>query len=225
LVPAYENWAALERVQAVPGLKEELGKVQLACARFSDQCLVTVMRNLGGADRPLLDWAAFSKLVRSVLLPMASVGVVHADIRFDRKTWRFCNILVDEKADQSSELRIIDFESLVVLRGASAAHVLQEYAISVPFFCTESAYTFVLWLVLWVAYVLCPTTTRRNLVPAGVFVAKFSQSAGGRFCEFNDWIGGRLGKLPAYRETTQNSNVIMRTLEVFDRVFNPTIQE
>jgi hypothetical protein len=217
LVSAQDSWAALTRIkeEGTARLRSEISKVLLARTYVSTSCLVTVTKNLGVSNEPL-EWAAFSKLARSVLLPMAKVGVVHTDIRFDPAKGRFGNLMVDQK-DQSRELRLIDFESLVILGGIDGEQITQDYAISVPSLIGMSAYTFVHWQVLWVAYVLCPHTP---LVTTGVFTSDYSTSMQGGFAQFNQWIGSEIQEIPALLNTVRSRKVVESTLGVFDRRFS-----
>jgi hypothetical protein len=217
LVSAGDSWAALTRIKEKGSarLRSEISKVLLACTYFSTGCLVTVMKNLGVSNEPL-EWAAFSKLARSVLLPMAKAGVVHTDIRFDPAKGRFVNLMVDQN-DQSRELRLIDFESLVILGDADGEQITQDYAISVPSLVGMSAYGFVHWQVLWVAYVLCPHTP---LVTTAVFISDYSASMQGSFAQFNQWIGSEIQEIPALLNTVRSRKVVESTLGVFDRLFS-----
>jgi hypothetical protein len=189
LVLPMDNWSALEEIKrmATPQLKAELGKTVLACAFASRRCTVTLMKMLSSWDNepqrnscapstfasPLLCWEAFIKLVRSVLLPLANIDVVHTDIRFDPRKKCFCNIVVDAEASQPREFRLIDFESLVILRQMDRIE-LQDYAISLGHFRGHcSPHEFVFWQVLWMAYVWCPMTTSDTLVIAEDFVDHF----------------------------------------------------
>jgi hypothetical protein len=218
LVPARETWQALEYIEHEGTVaRDAIAKVLLACAHVSRQCLVVVMKDLGAADKPD-DWAGFSKLVRTALLPLAGLGVVHTDIRFDPKKRLFCNIVEDK---HSGEWQIIDFESLVILRGAKAVRVLQKYAVSVPSFRQPaSSFTFLHWQVLWVAYVLWASTTNQKFVEAKTFVETYSSSDQGDFLQFNDWMGSGLPAFPTLRDNVLNGDMIRLTLEFFDCAFS-----
>jgi hypothetical protein len=179
---------------------------------------------LSGFDTPLLRWEAFSKLVRSVLLPMADVGVVHADIRLDPMEWSLCNMIVDERAHPSGEFRLIDLESLVVFRYARSRGVSQEYAISINHFGdSSSAHEFVFWQILWVAYVWCPMTSSDNLRTSWGFVYSFLKSDDEQFREFRNWIQGNfpdgVTRLQINQKLAKEDCVIEDTLEIFRTMF------
>jgi hypothetical protein len=122
-------------------LKNEIAKVLLACAYVSDRCLVMVMKDVsvepanvsivspGLFESGLSLWEAFSVLVTNVLLPLASLDIVHTDIRINPHTLVVYNIL-GEKVDESIELRLIDFESLVHCRFHRGYLRVQDFAIS-----------------------------------------------------------------------------------------------
>jgi hypothetical protein len=58
-------------------------------------------------------WAAFTKLVENVPLPLADIGIVHADIQCPHRHVHDFNILDSWNDGGSIELRLIDLESLV----------------------------------------------------------------------------------------------------------------
>jgi hypothetical protein len=155
-------------------------------------------------------------------MPLASIGVVHTDIRFDPEQWSLRNIVLDQR-DGSMEFRMIDFESLVILNAALTAP--QSYAISVNHLCRAStAHDFLFWQVLWVAYVWCPTTRSDNLVNAKTFVFNYLKIDEGEFDHFNHWIEGtlsdQLGRLVANRNDVKDDGVIEDTLEIFCAAFS-----
>jgi hypothetical protein len=203
LVFPLDSWRALERIQSkgTEDLKAELHKTVLACAFPSRECIVTVMKTLSAASLPsvfgttLLLWEAFSKLVKRVLLPMASIGVVHTDIRLDPHKQCVCNILADTEAGQPSELRVIDFESLVIL-DEMRGHLMQDYAISLGHVrYSSSPVEFVFWQVLWMAYVWCPIATPDKLVTAELLVEGFRyRYRESQVKDFTQWIEGKSKK-------------------------------
>jgi hypothetical protein len=239
LVSSTDNWRALERIEskATPQLKAELSKTVLACAFASRKCIVTVMKMLsrwhnesqgnccvlsfpGPFDTPLLCWEAFGKFVKGVLLPLANIGVVHTDIRFDPGTESFCNIIVD--AGLPSELRMIDFESLVILDDVDK-NTWQNYAISLGHLRDSySPEEFVFWQVLWMAYVWCPSTGPDSLVFAMDFVDLFF-SEQSEFGKFTKWIEDNskdgLCRINDTSSKQRDSRVILDTLEIFREAF------
>jgi hypothetical protein len=171
-------------------LKAQIAKVLVACFYVSMRCLVTVMTDLSSDgllankastvspdafDSPPILWVAFSDLARKLLLPMAKMDVVHLDIRFDPKSWSLCNILCVKNSKGQIELRLIDYESLVLCNAGNENHTWQKYAIPIDCLGADGpsgGLTFLFWQVLWVAYVCCPATRRENLVEARDFVQK-----------------------------------------------------
>jgi hypothetical protein len=239
LVSSTDNWRALERIEskATPQLKAELSKIVLACAFASRKCMVTVMKMLScwhnesqrnscvlsfpsPFDTPLLCWEAFSKLVKCVLLPLANIGIVHTDIRFDPRKESVCNIVVD--AGLPSELRMIDFESLVILNDVKK-YESQDYAISLGHLrASYSPEAFVFWQVLWMAYVWCPNTAPDSLVIAWDFVDLFFSDQA-EFGKFTKWIEDNskdgLRRINNTSTKQKDSRVILDTLAIFREVF------
>jgi hypothetical protein len=216
-----EIWRALRVLhsQGSPGLKTEIALVLKACAYVAGRCLVIVMANLSHPSKKrtrhkqleerstvvspitcrsrLLLWEAFSTLVTNILLPMACIDIIHADIRFDPQTWSVCNLLEVTKDDESIELRLIDFESLVPLNYGNLDLPTQDYAISLGG-RRPSAHEFLFWQVLWMAYVWSPTTDKFNLVTSTNFMEDFYSDTEGVFEGFKTWIGNN--------ELTSNKN-------------------
>jgi hypothetical protein len=163
-------------------LKTTISKVLLGfCFHDNSMTLASIMKDLQTGDKPftILEhqkfqieqklsqlWDAFCELVNSLLLPMADVNVVHLDIR---STHQFTyNILVSEMQqkyevqenkvklqENTIELCLIDFESLAL--STAAAKVDEEgqnNAICMNMLGTnkESAYHFLFWQILWIAY-------------------------------------------------------------------------
>jgi hypothetical protein len=101
-------------------------------------------------------WKAFCFLVRNVLL--ANVGVVHNDIRCvsdSRSKYDVYNILGKRGLGRVVELKLIDYESLVVFATSSPRIPYQSHAASVESFGrSRLAYEFLFWQLLLMAYVL-----------------------------------------------------------------------
>jgi hypothetical protein len=178
-------------------LKMAIGKVLLACAHVSDRCFVTVMKDLSRCHNPsgakrsrsanknisispsvfdtrLLFWDAFTSLVNDVLLPLASMDIVHADIRFDPRPGKecICNILGERNNEGKIDLRPVDYESLVYCKGHAPLLATQPYAISVIHFQDEfpSAFECLFWQVLWMAYLWSPMADPTTVVTTYIFV-------------------------------------------------------
>jgi hypothetical protein len=144
-------------------LKMELSRVLVAFGMESPSTCFSVMTDLRKhATLPFCDlapvalqgktqalWLAFSKLVRTVLLPMAKCGVVHADIRAGWE--RTYNILFREIKNEV-ELCLIDYESFVTYKVSTAPH---GRAISIEYFGDKetTAFEFLWWQVMLMAYV------------------------------------------------------------------------
>jgi hypothetical protein len=210
LVPPGLNWSALEILRTAIAA-DAIGDVLLACASPSPLCIVTVMKNLRKdkftavpnnlPDRRGL-WPAFQLLVNNVLLPLANVKVVHTDIRcapLKNSTYSISNILSCHKDDGTYELRLIDFESLVMLESdLTQFSVTQDCAVSVGHFDHgfHFAHEFLFWQVLWMAFVWSP----RNISLEGAeakandrthFVVNFINGlfSGAEYEEFREWVG------------------------------------
>jgi hypothetical protein len=238
LVPATFNWLALMKVASsgTPTLKDTLSKVLLACAFVNGRCMVTVMNMVsrlvdesqrsssavhltGSFHTPLLRWEAFRRMAKNTLLPLAELGVVHNDIRYDPEMLCFSNIIVDT----NEEFRMIDFESLVMLDDEnddeSPDPPMQEYAISLRQCFFKSAYEFVFWQVLWVAYAWYPGLQSDVMVTSSEFVWRFSSR---RLDEFGNWIEvnskNGLSKIYGKLGATTKEGV-EETLDIFSEVF------
>jgi hypothetical protein len=170
LVPLQTCWEALKALGS-SSEKGAVSEVLLACACIPRLVLITVMKNLSPRSDPFQAlshknfpdqhavWKAFCMLVRNVLLPLANVGVVHNDIRCvsdSSSKYEVYNILGKLKSDGDLELKLIDYESLVVFDACLPAIRMQRHAISVDAFgiVSRSAYKFLFWQILWMAYAL-----------------------------------------------------------------------
>jgi hypothetical protein len=169
LVPLRACWKALDELAQSPG-KDVVSDVLLACAFIEPLVLITVMKHLKPEKHPLAlshdnfpdreeVWKAFDVLVQSVLLPLANAGIVHNDIRCvpdGSSKYNICNVLAKRKSDGVLELKLIDYDSLVMVKHVDDSIPIQPHAVSIcsfrgPFL---SAHEFVFWQVLWMAYVL-----------------------------------------------------------------------
>jgi hypothetical protein len=142
--------SALRSIEELDILCEALGTVLYAAVNMRSG-LMTIMADLPRARFKTLHphafnleilWGGFSRLVKEVLLPLASgPGIIHADIRpgYDLTS----NILVDESAGGAS-LKLIDYESLLLSeRFVPPGNYL-------PY--DDDANTFVWWQCVAVAY-------------------------------------------------------------------------
>jgi hypothetical protein len=181
LVPVDDSWTALRILHAEGGkdLKANMANTLLACALVSKGCLVLVMKDLSASSIHVSSsrdvWIAFQNLLKDFLIPMACLGIVHTDIRFNPTTKNrvMCNLL---HCRLTKRLALIDFESLAVFKERSDIKG-QNYAISVvDIGNANSPFLFVFWQVLWAAYVWTSDQVQ-ELVFAGDFVrALFSKS-------------------------------------------------
>jgi hypothetical protein len=189
LVHPVDFWYALLAIHSEGSrkLKSEISNSLVACAHVSRRCVVTVMKDLSLADGTVLAvspalfetrlhlWDAFATLVRKVLIPMASLDIIHADIRFDPKSTCLYNVLATKNSKGAVKLRLIDFESLVDFNTGNRSPAKQDFAIYFSHFRVNGhlpAITFLFWQVLWAAYVWSPMR-RGTLVTAGTFVRTF----------------------------------------------------
>jgi hypothetical protein len=180
--PEASSTAFKRLASANDNLKQEISKVLLASVYIAGGIwLVTVMRNLSPTYGLLSHdnnnfppgsqlWAAFAKLVKNVLLPTADIHIVHTDIRFSPDKNTTYNILGSRNGDGSIDLRLIDFESLVVYGPNTRRYPEHTYAISMDHFSTRSAHEFLFWQVLWMAYAWCPRQAHEDTVTASDFV-------------------------------------------------------
>jgi hypothetical protein len=94
-------------------------------------------------------WKAFSDLVKKVLLPMANLNVIHADIRPGWK--QTSNILCQCHPNNASiELRLIDLESLMKFSRMSTG---DGRCMTTSLDEIKSAHQFLWWQVMHVAYI------------------------------------------------------------------------
>jgi hypothetical protein len=224
LVPVADNWAALNCIAGSGIVKDTLANILLACAFVNSLCLVTVMRMVtpglavgppDAFDTHRRCWEAFRRLTISTLLPMADIGVVHNDIRYDPETLCFSNIILDD----NEEFRMIDFESLVILSNEASDLPLQDHAISLMHRLFRSAHEFVLWQVLWAAYVWYPRSQSEAITTALEFVEEFSSQ---RLRGFTDWIQNysQNGLDTIYRNLTGTTKAgVEQPLDIISGVF------
>lgn len=128
---------------------------------------------------------ALQRMIANVLLPMARIDVIHTDIRYVSVSREFQNLLCFND-NGHMEMMVVDFESLSEYQGGTDFKN-QPYAISVGHLdqCA-TAFLYLFWQVLWVAYVWCPMTTA--VAMAVEFVELFS-SADDRLMGFKEWVG------------------------------------
>jgi hypothetical protein len=215
LVPLRDCWKAMDRL-AVSDVKCMVSDVVLACSFISGHCLVIVMKNLSPQadpfkvlshnnfpDRPAV-WRAFCKLVQNVMLPMASLDIVHNDIRCvpgDKSMYRVYNILGKRDPDGANELKLIDYDSLIVFDSCLNQIPMQQHAVSTGwFFSYRSAYEFLFWQVLWMAYVLWFPEEEGFTRDAKTesFVPDFYHGDGINLEKFREWLNrDRMASLEA----------------------------
>jgi hypothetical protein len=171
-------------------LKKSIAKVLLGfCYVTKSKTLVCIMKDLQKENFEILEhdkahvqrslpelWSAFCVLVQSVLLPMAKKDIIHHDIRSSKECT--CNILICNE-NGKIELRLIDFESLILYDSAlddddlvkhnDAVHVTDLYKTVGNGVEWNSAYRYLFWQVLWIAY-------RWHIPPGSVLESKENQS-------------------------------------------------
>jgi hypothetical protein len=230
-------------------LKKELSKVLLGfCHTGESVSLVTIMKDLRAGEQkfqmlehkkirrdgklPQL-WSAFCVLVKSLLLPMANIGVIHLDIRSDAVMTH--NILLHE--NQSSvydnqalfELRLIDFDS-VVFRGSTSG-TRQPYGIywkDLRFTIVgnewESSHRYLFWQVLWIAYTWYPAApSASNTQPKKRSARSFVQFFWGKkYCvNFKKWLKiGTVQSLKLMNDGTITSKTIIGALDCLGEAFS-----
>jgi hypothetical protein len=215
LVPLKDCWKAMDRL-AGSDVKSMVSDVVLACSFISGHCLVLMMKNLSPKSDPFQDlshdnfpdrpavWRAFCKLVQNVMLPMASLDIVHNDIRCvpkGRSGYRVYNILGKRDPDGAIELKLIDYDSLVVFDPCLKQIPMQQHAVSTGwFFSYRSAYEFLFWQVLWMAYVLWFPEEEGFTRDAKTesFVPDFYHGDGINLEKFREWLNrDRMASLEA----------------------------
>jgi hypothetical protein len=129
LTRLYDPYLALKWIYIGGGalLVEEIGSVLHAIVLIAPN-LVTIMDDLTmegyGILKPVehrergnlrVLWAGFQDLVERVLLPLAELGIIHADIRpgSDKTSNILCKFETDEGGLAKATLKLIDYESLV----------------------------------------------------------------------------------------------------------------
>jgi hypothetical protein len=191
--------------------------VLLAFALISKLCLVTIMEDLSSSfgaipsgdttDERYWQWRAFCRLVHEVFIPLADINIVHTDIRCVPKSSTtgkssIYNILLSG-AGPETELRLIDYDSLVVL-GISLKTSRLKYAVSpscLHDFANRSSVEFLFWQVLWMAFVWSPASD--DCLDVDFFCNKLflaaNETTGSKYTALNNfktWIGaGRMDSL------------------------------
>jgi hypothetical protein len=193
-------------------LKKELPKVLLGYSPTDDLSLVLIMNDMIFQNFAMLDhqkihskkelfqlWTAFGVLVKSLLLQMANEGIVHVDIR--STCTHTYNILFRYSSSNQIELCLIDFDSLLPFQSVGAAklkeqnsaiywkHLAKNVATKVKW---KSAYRYLFWQVLWLAYTWYPTSAVSQNVPPKEQNAKvffYYLFAENYFVDFKNWLG------------------------------------
>jgi hypothetical protein len=135
--------------------------------------IVTVMADLSKRGYGMLSpqgftgkiatlWEGFRNLVTKVLLPLAKIGFIHADIRpgFDETTNVLCKVEGVGTASESAVLKLIDYESIIRINhwyAPSNGSYIARQSMS------WTATTFVWWQCLAVAHAWETKTLAANL--------------------------------------------------------------
>jgi hypothetical protein len=213
LVQQKDNWTALERLSAdtpkLSILKKRMAVALLACIRVSNVCLMTVMKYLPqpppediscrctGFPTEYDRWLAFRELTQEVLIPLADVGIIHCDIRFDPNSGNICNVVsyehtVQDAGPRCRKLMVIDFESLIEYISATNETVEEYCAISpkeVEGKGGRSTYAFLFWQVLWVAYGWWSQMEKVKLATSNAFLIDFFSPEGPPLTTFTEMLG------------------------------------
>jgi hypothetical protein len=149
----------IKRMNACAVLQAEISSVVYAAVR-TNAGILTIMSDLSDEyntlsakahrDKVSVLWEGFRHLVNNVLLPLASMQIVHADIRpgFDETS----NVLLafgGEPTGSTASLKLIDYESLVGIMDWRAPSEKGNY---IQRQSAWTATTFVWWQCLAVAY-------------------------------------------------------------------------
>jgi hypothetical protein len=168
-VPLYLCDKALTKLYSSEDLlKNEISRVLLGFSSTNGKSLVLIMNDLTvrsdnfmilhldhqkiRSEKKLTQlWTAFCGFATTLLIPMAKKGVIHVDIRSTSEITY--NILYQYHSSTNTiELRLIDFDSLISFSSAANASLSeQDYAIKATVEL-ESAYRYLFWQVLWIAY-------------------------------------------------------------------------
>jgi hypothetical protein len=176
LVAKHCCWSALRNIRDGPAaLQSKIAEVLLLCWRPADgHTLVTVMKDRRNTHTHLYPsqfmvemarlWAGFSTLVKDLLLPLARVGVIHADIRVG---WSKTHNILYPKNDRKGGLLLIDYDSLI--EGVWAVDVEENGSAVIMKILThnlgpQSSVQYVLWQILWMAYVWALQNDEDDLV-------------------------------------------------------------
>ncbi len=206
--------ALLEISKCDRELTREIGGVLHAAVKTN--CgLVTVMADLSKQGYRALTptkyarninslWVGFRELVERVLLPLAEIGVVHADIRpgFDVTS----NILLkfDEK-DKKARMKLVDYESLVHLNDWSEHPAYGSY---LGGDLKWTGTTAVWWQCVYVGYVWCKQLNASEVEQSNVISDLCDQLLRGCM-DLGDW-----NELRAYaRQVTITEKCVKKTLD------------
>ncbi len=177
------RWMSPEKkrvMRASAVLLNEFGSVLYAAVKTSAGML-TIMSDLSAqgyttlsaADHrgklPVL-WEGFQNLVKNVLLPMARMGIIHADIRpgFDETSNVLCKLEGEGTAEMKASLKLIDYESVVKISVWKAPVANGSY---IEKQLNWSATTFVWWQCLAIAH-----AWKNNIVAKTYFEQKGNNS-------------------------------------------------
>jgi hypothetical protein len=144
-------------------LEKEIGSVLYAAVQTRTG-LLTIMADLSAQQYKTLNaktnsgklsilWRGFQDLVEHVLLPLASMAIIHADIRpgFDDTANVLFRFVEGEAGDSKASMKLIDYESLVSIQNwlspRNQGHYICKGGES-----KWTAETFVWWQCLAVAY-------------------------------------------------------------------------
>jgi hypothetical protein len=225
--------------EGTPELKKKIAELLLGyCYNDNSESLISIMVDLrkGGKNFKILEhkelcvprklcrlWTAFCDLVNSLLLPMADVNVVHLDIRSNSKFTY--NILVYENGNDKIELRLIDFDSVVLsIEASSIGEESQGDVIWSKGLVTKHgvrdlpAHLYLFWQVLWIAYRWHTPSKQQEKVKANDFVSFLFVD--GKFVDFKAWLGDAdTVSLKAMNHINITSENIKEALRILKEIF------
>jgi hypothetical protein len=182
-------------------------------------------RRFCNKEKLLKLWEAFCGLVKSLLLPMADINVIHFDIRSSNHFTY--NILVFE-GENEIELCLIDFDSVILSSAASKVdQTEQKEAIcwTMPGFEFKTAYQYLFWQVLWIVYRWhasaapdCELIDSQQEKPnSQTFVSHLFKDDD--YVAFKYWLGDHANTLKTKSSGNISREVIENSLEDLTKVF------
>jgi hypothetical protein len=201
-------------------LKKEIGSV-LIVGIATEVGLVTVMTDLskqGYRDltpqkysKRIIEvlWGGFRKLVETVLLPLAAMGVIHSDIRpgFDVTSNILCKL---NKKRNKAAMKLIDYESLVMVNEWDAPNDCRYIGKCGKWDST----TFVWWQCVVVAYIWYEELTVHDIAQSDTIRVLQHELLDGS-CNLGPWNEFRV----CAKQRKINADGVRDTLDKLDAYF------